>query len=456
MSRTSTSIGMGVTVTLLSVLLLATFVVSIIFYGQKQRAEKDLAQFRASSQDIIAGEDKTDWVQALVTQAKAERKSGLRYLHDSLQTSMRSVTGNERDTAKQLQDKLAAIEGASSAPLLRVLGQRDTEIQRLHGSLAEAQASLDAASEGRAADVARLEQLQKDHLTTIESLRTELARFSSEVDRNRDMVQSTLSTNNTRVDEIRSGAAQVESNLRQQIGDLQETVRLQQDTIDQLRLSQAADVLKPADEASLADARVVATDAANRTVVLDVGRGSRVVLGMTFAAYSDSSAIRPDSTGAYPEGKANLEVVRIDENSSVARIVSERRGNPVVVGDVVANAVYDPNKAYTFVVFGNFDSDRDGIATPQERNGIIGLLSAWGGRMEPDITGRTDFLVLGERPVLPPQPPADAPIQVIQEYIRKQKDAQDYDRLFQTAIQTGIPVLNENRLYTLTGQTGSR
>ena len=106
---------------------------------------------------------------------------------------------------------------------------------------------------------------------------------------------------------------------------------------------------------------------------------------------------------------------------------------------------------YSFTVFGNFDTNQDGTATAQEIHDIRAIINAWGGETSEDLQGDTDFLVLGERPILPPQPSADAPIEVIQRYLQLQRAVQKYDELFETARDTGIPVLNQNRLYTLTG-----
>jgi hypothetical protein len=180
------------------------------------------------------------------------------------------------------------------------------------------------------------------------------------------------------------------------------------------------------------------------------------VLGMTFSVYSDKSQIRPDADGNYPRGKATLEVINVGESSSTCRITSEARGNPVVKGDVIANPIYDPNKTYKFVVFGNFDANRDGAATALERQDINAMIESWGGKVADDLTGDVDFLVLGERPILPPRPSAESPFEIVQEFIRRQRDVERYDQLSARATATSIPILTENRLYTLVGKTPSR
>ena len=56
-------------------------------------------------------------------------------------------------------------------------------------------------------------------------------------------------------------------------------------------------------------------------------------------------------------------MINVGDTASTCRVTSEVKGNPVVKGDVIANAIYDPNKQYKFVAFGNFDTNRDGLVT---------------------------------------------------------------------------------------------
>jgi hypothetical protein len=176
---------------------------------------------------------------------------------------------------------------------------------------------------------------------------------------------------------------------------------------------------------------------------------------MTFEVYTNASAIKADEQGNYPKGKATIEITRVlDDNSSIARIVREVSGNPVIAADVIANAVFDPRKVYSFVVFGNFDFDGDSVATPQETQNIKGIIESWNGRISDDITGDTDFVVLGEKPILPPQPKPTDPVELTERYILLRQQVTRYDSLLERAGQAGIPILNQNRLYTLTGGLG--
>jgi hypothetical protein len=77
---------------------------------------------------------------------------------------------------------------------------------------------------------------------------------------------------------------------------------------------------------------------------------------------------------------------------------------------------------------------------------IEAMIMAWGGEVVEELTGDVDFLVLGERPILPPPPRAGSPIEIMQEYIRLDRTVQRYNDLFnQGRRRPVLPVLNENR-----------
>lgn len=456
-SRTTMGPGIAITMTLTGALLIAAFITAVVFYGKAQRAVKDTADLRAQHAAIVrAGEENDDEVAALLAEAQRSGQSLVMYLKNSQRETMRRVTGDADDSLTDFQQKTESIEGANSSSLLRVISERDRQISGLDRTLQESRAAQQAAQSDLQAEVDRVSRLRDDHTATLAALNDEIGRYRSELDVYRNSVHDTIGANEERVSAIRNTASETENALRERLRELNETILIQTDTLESLRLAQRGNTLQPANEATLVDARIISTDPQSGRVFIDIGRNNRVVLGMTFKVYSEASSIRPDASGNYPAGRGIVEVIRVDETSSVCRIIGGgRRGNPIVTGDILANAIYDPNKIYEFVVFGNYDANRDGLSTPHEANSIKSVIKSWGGRVTDDINGRTDFLVLGEKPIVPPAPPGDADIAVIQAYIYQQRGAEEYDRLFRTAVQTNIPILNENRLYTLTGYTGA-
>ncbi len=451
--RTSTSIGVGVAVTILGVATLALFITTVIFFANKRAAERSLDEARRTTQDYVSDQDRaSDAVNRARDAGKRERLSAIGFLIDSQQKTMQRVTGSRTDTLDDLNKKLDAVKGAAGQNMLTLIRQRDSEIAALGQQLADANAAKDRALADRENEVRRVRAMEDSQQATLGALNAELDKYKDEVDQYREELNQAKQDMDERVARIQAAATDTDASLRTEIDKLQRERVLNQSLITRLQDELKGKRIDGASEYSLVDAEIIALDPANNTAILNRGRKDKIVLGMTFAVYTEPTDIRPDAdTGNYPEGKASLEVIRIDENTATARILRERRGNPVVRGDVVANAVYDPRKTYKFLVYGNFDADGDGRATFEEQTQIRARIEAWGGKVQSELTGDTDFLVLGERPVLPPEPAGNAPIEAINFYISLRRQAQRYDELFEKAQATSIPVLNQNRLYTLTG-----
>lgn len=451
--RTSTSIGVGVAVTILGVATLALFITTVIFFANKRSAERSLEESRRTTQDYVSDQDRaSDAVNRARDAGRGERLSAVGYLIDAQQKTMQRATGSRSDTLDDLNTKLDAIKGAAGQNMLTLIKQRDAEVAALNQQLTDANAARDRALTDRENEVKRVKGLEDSQKATLGALNAELDKYKDEVDRYREELNQAKQAMDERVTRIQAAAAEVETSLRTDIDKLQRERVLNQSLITRLQDELKGKRIGGANEFALVDAEIIGLGAGDNTAVLNRGRKDKVVLGMTFGAYSEATDIRPNpETGDYPEAKATLEVIRIDENTATARILRERKGNPVVRGDVVANAVYDPNKTYKFLVYGNFDADGDGRATFEEQAEVRARIEAWGGKVLTELTGDTDFLVLGERPVLPPEPAGNAPIEVINQFISLRRQALRYDELFTQAQSTSIPVLNQNRLYTLTG-----
>ena len=454
--RTSTSVGVGVTITILGVATLALFITTIIFFANKRAAERQLADARQTTSEYVSDTDRAnDAVNRAREAGKRERPalSAVGHLIDSQQKIMQRVTGSRSDTLDDLNTKLGAIPGSGGQNMLTLLRQRDSEIAALTQQLAAAKQATDRALADRENEVKRVAAIEESQRQAIAAINAELDKYKDEVDRNREELNQAKADMAGRVAQIEAAAAETEGKLRAQIDDLERERVLNQSLITRIQDELKGKRIGGANEFALVDAEIIGLDAANSSVVINRGRKDKVVLGMTFSVYTEPTDIRPDpTTGNYPEGKATVEVIRIDESTATARILSERRGNPVVRGDVLANAVYDPKKTYKFLIYGNFDADGDGRATFEEQSNIRARIESWGGQVLSELTGDIDFLVLGERPVLPPEPAGNAPIEAINFYMSLVRQAQRYDNLFNQAQASSIPILNQNRLFTLTGQ----
>ncbi len=454
-SRTSSSTGMLVGLSVFALLSLVFFVLTVVFLARSQRLENDLQAARSDLATAVRPDERDDRWEEIKRQA-GSGTGAVRFLDQSLSETMRLVTGNRKDTAETFQKKMTEAFGEAPAPLMTTLAARDKQIEDLKSQLSAAQAAQASAENDLKAASDRLAAMQTEYRNTVTSLNAEIGGYKAELDRYRASVETAQSSMEERVSALRAESYKTTGELQGRLDSLQQELLVKQEQLDKALGKSEAARLRPGDESALVDARVVATNPAAKQVYIGVGRRQNAVLGMTFEVYSVGTAITPDEDGAYPPGKAAIEIIRVEENSSLARITRETRGQPVIQGDAVANAVYDPSKRYTFAVFGSFDTNADEVATPQEAADIETMIKDWGGQVSDGITGNTDFLVLGSRPVLPPEPKPDDPIEIIQRYLRLKQNAQRYDELFETAKRTGIPILNQNRFMTLTGLNGQR
>lgn len=444
--------GVGITIAVLGVLALGTSVLAFIFLSKMQQAQ---AQLKTNNEEnkayVTDAERNNDGVRLMLGEAKKSNKSLAGYLTSQFREMADKVTGASGDTPESMNKKIAA-ELGGSGNMLRA-------IQDLKGKLASSETSLAAAEAARKADNESLKNAQnrvkaseESNAATITALKGEVNTYKGEIDAFRGEMNTRAQDAAAALEKIKRDANDEISRLNDRIARQNEELAVAQNKIKSLQKERSAETLRPSDEAALVDGEVVAVVDADGTIYINRGRNHRVVLGMTFEVYGDAGAIKPNAAGDYPRGKGAIEVIRVDDNTSICRVVRSTRGNPVSKGDVLANAIYDPNKKYGFLVFGNFDTNSDGRSTPEEATEIKSLINAWGGNIVDSLSGNVDFVVLGARPILPPAPPADSPVPVVQEYIRQRNIARDYDKLLESAAATSIPVLNQNRLTTLIGK----
>ncbi|MEM8836335.1 MAG: hypothetical protein AAGD00_11015 [Planctomycetota bacterium] len=448
-SRTTASLGMMLTLAVFTVLALAFFILSIVFFAQTQRLTREKGDAISDLAAAIPANQRGDRWDEL--RSAAGRDGVVPYLDDSLQQTMRLVSGSSRETLETLQSKIDDRFGDGAPNLLTIVQDRDAEINRLNRELDRArQSAEDAIAERRRAED-RIEDLRLSYEESIADNSSEVRSFTSQVAGfGADLEETKLEIEGELLD-IRGESEAVIDSLENELSQRDNEILILREQLASLRGERSTDTLRAPDEAALVDGRVVGVNPSANEVYIDRGRVDRVVLGMTFELYSARTSIRPDEDGVYPRGKAAVEVIRVEDRGSVARVIRSSDRNVIVEGDVIANAVYDPSKTYSFVVFGSFDADRDGIATPREAQDIKAIIEEWGGVVTDDVSGDTDFLVLGEKPLLPPEPKRDDPVALINRYLELRDVVLRYDRLFEAATRTSIPILNENRLYSLTG-----
>jgi len=173
---------------------------------------------------------------------------------------------------------------------------------------------------------------------------------------------------------------------------------------------------------------------------------------MTFEVFDDAAGINAAAqSGA--RGKASIQVVKVGDTTSTCRILRGSGSRPIMKDDVAANAVFNPDYKFKFLVHGKFDINNDGRATTGESDFIKSRIREWGGEVVDGdtLTGDLDFIVLGVQPPMPSPLPGDATEAQTLAYTEGRAARELYDNLFRTAADAEIPVLNWTRFETLTG-----
>lgn len=452
-ARTGASVGVAVTITILGAMSLAFFVTTMIFYGNAQSAQTEKESMEEDVRVFVSPQEREHAaIRAIRDEATRERKTVVGYLASNQSELMKTIVGDASTGMSELRTELGAIEGTEEGSLIELVERLQGRIDTLQEQLSVADAERVAAQKMAEAEAARVAEIEAEFTNSASYMQGEVQTYGDELAQMSAGFNSIEQRLNSEIERLRAEFTERERTLQQAADELiQENIVLQ-DQIARLLGEGGVRGVMPLNEESLADGRVNQVSPLDNEVVLSIGREQKAVLGMTFAVYDDPTDIREDPmTGEYPAGKAVVEIIKVEPTYSRARIISSSEGNPIVRGDVVANAVYDPTKTYKFVVDGLFDIDGDGTASRFERDTLEALIERWGGVLVDEIQGDTDFVVLGEKPVLPPAPSRTAPVAAIQEYVRLQQEIARYDNLLLKAESTSMPVLNANRLRTLIG-----
>lgn len=455
-ARTSSGIGVIVSLVIFIVVSVVLLVLTIAFYsGQTREREAAADAERTMNKYVTAQQRQADWLRSIEAAAGSSNKSVAQYMQDMYQQLMGFAVGNPGENFTAAQSKFANLGVAQGQSIYSTMQStvnklRDTESkmaaldQRLterDNQISNLQAQLEQAERERAEQVAAVErqyaaskQEIQDGLNQLTDLR---ASMEEAKDRLRDEYEGRISDLEAQNDAALRDNAVLSSRVKEL-----------EKKIDQSRI-------KPENAAQLVDGTIVEVAGSNDQVYIDRGRQHRVALGMTFEVYDDVASIRPLPDGTMPRGKASLEVTKVGETTSTCKVTRATPGRPVLRNDVIANAVYDPQYRFKFLVHGKFDTNNDGRATDAEARHLESLVMEWGGTVVTgdQIPGDLDFLVLGVNPQEPPPLRADASEVEVEIYLQRKQEVETYRRLFRQASDAQIPVLNANRFFVLIGHT---
>ena len=340
------------------------------------------------------------------------------------------------DAVTRLADRLAALNAERDA----MAKERDAAKKETQDAIAQRDALLKQKDE----QIAAVTKQTQERLA-------QLASFQQSTEGTVEQIRTSSNTTLTQ-------AQQQNEQLTAQLAQANASIKDQQNTIAKLQERLGGIRVNP-NEATVqkADGEIVRLPG-NNLAVINLGLGDQVVQGMTFEVYDKHQgvpALGADGTreGEMPTGKASLEVVRIGPGFSECRIIRKEQGFNLVQGDLIVNLVYDKTQKYNFVVYGDFDLDRDGRASAGDAEVIRRLITQWGGNVVNEVNVNTDFIVMGVEPAVPAAPAADAGAVEIAAHQRAVQALDRYLDVRKQAMSLNIPILNQNRFLNFVGYT---
>ena len=150
------------------------------------------------------------------------------------------------------------------------------------------------------------------------------------------------------------------------------------------------------------DGKIVQVASRLKSVFINIGSEDGLPANETFSIYDQD--VLDFAKGQH---KAKIEVTRIYPFRAEARITEEDPTNPILEGDHILTATWDPGIAVPFAVVGSFDLDGDPY---DDRAKLIQIIERNGGKVvathddEGNIIGKIDYsvryIVIGDPPSL--------------------------------------------------------
>ena len=335
----------------------------------------------------------------------------------AINAARRSVTDAQSKTAEQIK-----VVEQVTAQMAAVQAEADEKVKNADNKVVQLTAEIAPYRESTEREYASIGKLKEELIQAREEAKSEYAnQIAEEKNKQASLVAA-------------------KQGLTGRVNELQRQ-------LDQFRL-------KPSDPSLLVDGRILDLATAKDQVYISLGSKDRVRPGMTFEVYPDASAIMYDpKTDRQTPGYASIEIIKVSDTTSTARVTRKSPRKSISKGDVLANAVYSPTYQYKFLVHGKFDVDNDGKVTDGETDYIRAKIRDWGGIVieGEEITPDVDFVVIGSVPSKPQLRSVGEDDAAYAASLAASRSYDSYLALVNAASTAQIPILNWNRFQILTG-----
>lgn len=446
---------------------LGSLIWGFISFAQANKAKDDLEATQRSYAEVI---DRAGLSGANVAALKevSSDYSGMKFLDIAVQqkNELSTLVAGTNDARKARADADAAVKAAQAAAgngasiptnsLVGAITGLTDLVTAQNAKITGLNDEVKAANDERQAALAEKAEIMKAADEKVAAAVAEAAESQKTADEYAKSQDAQLSD---REQQLTSRSSEF---LKSEQGNNQRIVTLQQEKAAlQTQLEEAnanlARYRVPTDQIlTSADGQITRTPGNDR-VFINLGRGDQIAPGMTFEVYDKLGV--PNTSKDSPEddrllkGKASIEVISPQQGISECRVVRLSPGATITEGDPIINVVYDRNVKFNFHVFGKFNLDYAGEANDRDTEIVKRLISGWGANVVDDINTKTDFVVLGEEPVVPAYSQEELASEPEKAFQKEQAEQalDTYNEVKARANALNIPILNQTRFLYLIG-----
>ena len=315
----------------------------------------------------------------------------------SAEVKVSNVNKAVRDTSELLAQEYIdiAIIDPNTAGLIRIIKELKTKLDKAINAELATQKQLEYLHEQF--DDAKTVNRQKEQrlLDEKEESQQQVNKIKQEYNELKALVEQTseqrVQTFMTQLDEVKADRNRLNQELLKTQAQLKMTDEMMKRAQKELR------VLVPPPDVDVSafkpDGKIILIDDQTKIVHLNIGSDDRVYRGLTFSVYDRNMPIPKDG-----KGKAEIKVFDVEKNISAARITHSEMKRPILLGDIIANLIWDSHKANVFVIAGGFDLDGDGDIDSDAIYKIKTLIERQRGKVADTVSINTDFVVLGAIP----------------------------------------------------------
>ncbi|MGB7583086.1 MAG: hypothetical protein WBL85_11645 [Sedimentisphaerales bacterium] len=440
----------------------------VIYYlkFEEQRGLAEAAQKRLSEFATSAEQQKIGAIIGSEQPGKSKLKVMTDYLDQAVSLILPGLPGDKSAEVKvseakaKVKEIIAAV--AKQYPEMNDIDPNLTLLEvadKLNVSLANTQASESAVKEQLNNLQAQFDDAKKVSMEKENMLLAEKDRLQQQFDKVRtgyDELKALLEKKSDEQVKDLYGKLDQEKTAREetnkQLLKSQAELQMAQDRIQKI-LKESVWPIQPPPETEIKAfepaGKIILVDDQAKTVQINLGTNDHIYRGLTFAVYDRGQPIPRNG-----KGKAEIEVYSIGDSFSAARIIRSDKKNPILADDIIANLIWSPTKANTFVVAGDFDLNGDGIIDDDAIAKIRGLVEKWGGKVADTVTVNTDYVILGTPPVVPSKPTMQETEKypnAMEKYERAVQQAAKYKDIQSQAQALSIPILNADRFLYFIG-----